>query len=310
VSLRLGNWSARHGHALVSTLGHLGRHGLASALTVLAISLALALPLALNVLVDNVRGVGGDLSGSLGISVYLKEPLPAPAVRAAAAAARRLPGVASVRLISAAQGLALLRAQPGLADAVAGLTDNPLPDVLEVHPAPEAATPAGLAGLRTALAALPQVDSVQLDRDWAVRFDAILALARQLLRLCALLLAAGVIAVIGNTIRLEIQSRAAEIEVTKLLGGSNGFVRRPFLYAGALYGLCAAALAWLIVAAVRLALAGPVQQLAAAYGSHFALQGPGARELGALLLGGTLLGWLGAAVAAGRQLARIEPRAG
>ena len=305
----LGNWATRHAHALLSTLGHLGRHALATTLTVLAIGLALAVPLALNTLVDNVRGVGGDLSESLGVTAYLKPQLPPAAAHAALAAARRVPAVASVRLISAAEGLALLRRQPALADAIGTLADNPLPDVLQVHPGADATSPAQLDSLRSALAALPQVDSVQLDRDWAVRFQALVQVARRLLRLAAVLLAAGVIAVIGNTIRLEIQSRAAEIEVAKLVGGSNGFVRRPFLYAGVLYGLAAAALAWAIVAASRWVLADPVQRLAVAYGSPFVLHGPGVRELGVLLGAGVLLGWLGAAIAAGRQLARIEPRA-
>jgi cell division transport system permease protein len=305
----LGNWSARHGHALVSTLGHLGRHRLATALTVLALSLALALPLALGVLVDNLRGISVPLTDSLGLSVYLRPQLPDAAVRQAQASARRLPGVANVTLISAAQGLAMLRQQSGLGAALDSLTDNPLPDVLQVRPGADATSPTQLEQLRAALARLPQVDSVQLDRDWATRFHALLGLARQLLRLSGALLAAGVVAVVGNTVRLEIQGRREEIEVTKLVGGSNGFVRRPFLYAGVCYGSLAAAVAWAIVRLARLALAGPVQQLAATYGSDFVLRGPDLRELGVLLAAGALLGWLGAAIAAGRHLARIEPRA-
>jgi cell division transport system permease protein len=181
--------------------------------------------------------------------------------------------------------------------------------VLEVHPASTAATPPQLEQLRAALAALPLVDAVQLDRDWALRFNAILALAREALLVSAVLIAAGVIAVIGNTIRLEIQGRWAEIEVTKLVGGSNAFVRRPFLYAGVLYGAFAGLLGFGLVLAARVALQNPVAVLSAAYGAHFALQGPGARELGALVGAGALLGWLGAAVAASRQLSRIEPHA-
>jgi cell division transport system permease protein len=123
-------------------------------------------------------------------------------------------------------------------------------------------------------------------------------------------LAIGVIAVVGNTIRLEIQNRRAEIEVTKLVGGTNGFVRRPFLYTGALYGLLGGLTAWLVVA-VTLALISPATaRLAQSYGSHFALGGPGARELGMLLGGGALLGWIGSWLAAARHLARIEPGSG
>ncbi|HWG76421.1 MAG TPA: permease-like cell division protein FtsX [Steroidobacteraceae bacterium] len=309
MSRRIGNWAARHGHAFISTLGHLSRHTLATALTVLAISLALALPLALGVLVSNVRALRGSLDESLGLSVYLKPGMADSQAHQLAARVRAEPGVASVSLISAAQGLALLRTQSGFGAALGSLTDNPLPTVLEVHPAAAAATPQRLDTLRARLAALPSVDAVQLDRAWALRFNAILAVAREALLVSAGLIAAGVIAVIGNTIRLEIQGRWAEIEVTKLVGGSNAFVRRPFLYAGVLYGALAGLLGFGIVLLARIALSQPVAALTAAYGGHFALQGPGLRELGGLVGGGALLGWLGAAVAAGRQLARIEPRA-
>jgi cell division transport system permease protein len=309
VSARLGNWAARHGHAFVSTLGHLSRHTLATALTVIAISLALALPLALGLLVSNVRALGGTLDESLGLSVYLKPGIAESQARLLATQLRAQPDVRSVSLISAAQGLALLRTQSGFGAALGSLTDNPLPNVLEVHPSAAAATPQRLEALRTRLAALPSVDAVQLDRDWALRFNAILDVAREALLVSAGLIAAGVIAVIGNTVRLEIQGRWAEIEVTKLVGGSNAFVRRPFLYAGVLYGALAGLLGFGIVLLARIALTRPIAALSAAYGGQFALQGPGWRELGVLVGVGALLGWLGAAVAASRQLSRIEPRA-
>jgi cell division transport system permease protein len=305
----MGNWAARHGHAFISTLGHLSRHALASALTVAAISLALALPLALGLLVSNVRGLGGTLDESLGLSLYLKPGVTEAQARLLATEVRANAGVRSVTLISAAQGLALLRSQSGMGAALGSVSDNPLPNVLEVHPAGSASTPQRLEALRATFAALPAVDAVQLDRDWALRFNAILALAREALLVSAALIAAGVIAVVGNTIRLEIQGRWAEIEVTKLVGGSNAFVRRPFLYAGVLYGACAGLLGFGLVVAARMALQQPVEALSMAYGGHFAVQGPGPRELGALVGAGALLGWLGAAVAASRQLSRIEPQA-
>ena len=306
---RISNWGARHGHALVSTTGHLARHGVATTLTVLAISLALALPLALNVVVRNVRGAGGSFADAIGLSVYLKPGTSAQRARQLTANARAHAGVASATLISAAQGLAQLREQSGLGAALDALPDNPLPDVLEIRPAAAAAAPARLEALRSQLAAWPEVDSVQLDRDWVVRFNAILAVVRRLAWICALLLAAGAVAVIGNTIRLEIQGRSAEIEVTRLVGGSNAFVRRPFLYTGVLYGLSAGLVAWLIVALAAAALALQAGQLAAAYGGSFTLRGPDAHELGMLVGAGALLGWFGAAIAAGRQLSRITPRA-
>ena len=146
--------------------------------------------------------------------------------------------------------------------------------MLTIRPAPDAASPSQLEALRSYLLAWPEVDSVQLDRDWVLRFSAILELLRRVVLITAVLLGAGVIAVVGNTIRLEILNRRAEIEVTKLVGGTNAFVRRPFLYAGVLYGIVAGSLAWGLVALARASLAPAALRLATAYGSQFTLQGP------------------------------------
>jgi cell division transport system permease protein len=153
------------------------------------------------------------------------------------------------------------------------------------------------------------VDLVQVDSEWVMRFNAILEVLTRLLMVAAALLGVGVLAVIGNTVRLEIAGRRAEIEVTKLVGGSNAFVRRPFLYAGTLYGLGGALLAWGIVALVITLLGAPVARLAQLYGSRYALQGLSMRDVGFLLGGGALLGWLGAWISAARHLRSIEPRA-
>jgi cell division transport system permease protein len=142
-----------------------------------------------------------------------------------------------------------------------------------------------------------------------MRFNAIIDVLRHLLAIAAVLLGAGVLAVIGNTIRLEILNRRAEIEVTKLVGGSNAFVRRPFLYTGVLYGLAGALVAWAIVETAVVVLDGPIATLAALYGSHFSLQGPQLDDVGVLVATGVVLGWMGAWISAARHLRRIEPRA-
>jgi len=301
------NWAARHGQALVSSLGHLARNGFATLLAVGVMGLALALPLGLDTLVGNVRLATGDFSGALGMTVYLKMTVSEQSARQLAQTLRERPGVAEVTLVTAAQALEEFRSQPGFGAALAALTDNPLPNVLTVRPAVDATVPEQLDALRAAVEALPEVDSVQLDRDWLLRFDALLDLMRRALWITAALLGAGVIAVVGNTIRLEIKSRAAEIEVTQLVGGSRAFVRRPFLYTGMLYGLIAGALAWLLVAAARFALNPSVARLAAAYSQSFALAGPTPRELGLSMLAGLVLGWIGAALASGREIARSAP---
>jgi cell division transport system permease protein len=227
-----------------------------------------------------------------------------------AQAAQARPGVGRVQLVTATQGLARFREQSGFGAALDALPDNPLPHLLVVTPARDATDPAQLESLRRFLAAWPEVEAVQADGAWVQRYNALLTLARRLLAAVAALLAAGVVAVVGNTIRLEIDNRRAEIEVTKLVGGTNAFVRRPFLYAGALYGALAGLLA-LGAVAISLAWLQPaVAELARSYGSDFRLQGLGLRLAGQALAGGAGLGWLGAWLAATRQIDRIEPTAG
>jgi cell division transport system permease protein len=254
-----------------------------------------------------VRLATGDFSGALGMTVYLKMQVSEQSARQLAQNLREHAGVAEVTLVTAAQALEEFRSQPGFGAALGALSDNPLPNVLTVRPSIDATSPQQLDALRAAVEVWPEVDSVQLDRDWLLRFDALLDLMRRALWITAALLGAGVVAVVGNTIRLEIKSRAAEIEVTQLVGGSRAFVRRPFLYTGMLYGLSAGALAWLLVSAARWALTPSVTRLASAYGQSFVLAGPTLRELGLSLLAGLLLGWIGAALASGREIARSAP---
>jgi cell division transport system permease protein len=303
----LSTWLARHLHALLSSVGRLAREPVATVLTVLVMALALALPLGLNVLVRNTRSATGDFSGAVGLSVYLRRDVSEDKARRLADSARQRAGVARVTLVTAAEGLRQFRENSGFAAAVDALGDNPLPHLLAVQPAPEQAGVAAVEELRRYLASWPEVETVQVDSEWVRRFGAILATLRRTLLIAAVLLGGGVIAVVGNTIRLEILNRRAEIEVTRLVGGSRGFVRRPFLYTGALYGVLAGLAGWLIVAAALRALLAPAVELARAYGSPFLLAGPSLGELGWMLICGVALGWLGAWIAASRQLSRIEP---
>jgi len=304
------SYLVRHAHALVSSAGHLARAPIATVFTVVVMGLALALPLGLDVLVRNVRSATGDFSGAVGISAFLHTGVSEQRAQQLASTARARAGVATVNLITADQALAQFRTQSGFGAALDALQGNPLPHVLAITPAAASANPADMESLRRYLAAWPEVESVQLDGAWVARFNAILNLLRRSLLVAAGLLGLGVVAVVGNTIRLEIQNRRAEIEVTKLVGGTNGFVRRPFLYTGALYGLLGGLAAWLVVEAALHALAPAAAQLAQSYGSRFALAGPNLLDLKWLLGIGTLLGWLGSWLAAARHLARVDPGSG
>jgi cell division transport system permease protein len=243
------------------------------------------------------------------LSVYLKTDVALSKAQQLADGARERPGVAGVELISADKALEEFRKYSGFGAALEVLEQNPLPHVLHVHPAPDDSSTASVESLRRYFAAWPEVDLVQIDTEWVMRFNAILDVMRNVLALAAALLGVGVLAVVGNTIRLEILNRRAEIEVTKLVGGSNGFVRRPFLYTGMLYGLGGALLAWGIITITVVVLARPVATLAQLYGSHYSLAGLGLEDAALLLIGGAVLGWLGAWISASRHLSSIEPRA-
>jgi cell division transport system permease protein len=300
---------SRHLQALLGSLGRLARSPLATLLTVLVIALALALPAALKVFVSNSQTATGNFASAVDVSVYLKTDVPLPKAQQLAQAARQRPDVAEVTLIPADKGLEDFRTYSGFGDALAALKENPLPHVLHVRPKAQDGSAAGLEALRRYFGAWPEVDLVQVDAEWVNRFNAILDVLRRLLVIAAALLAIGVLAVIGNTIRLEIQGRRAEIEVTKLVGGSNAYVRRPFLYTGVLYGVAGALLAWGIVTLAVAVLAGSVANLAHLYGSRFSLQGLALEDVGVLLGAGLVLGWLGAWISAARHLRSIEPRA-
>jgi cell division transport system permease protein len=306
--MSLGVSGSRHLQALVGSLGRLVRNPLATLLTLLVIAVALALPAALRLLVSNAQTATGNFAGAIELSVYLKTDVPLAKAQQLAQAAGQRAEVAQVRLISAEQGLEDFRNYSGFGDALAALRENPLPNMLHVRPRPEYTSSAALEALRRYFTAWPEVDLVQVDSQWVMRFNAILEVLRQLLLIAAALLGVGVLAVIGNTIRLEIAGRRTEIEVTKLVGGSNSFVRRPFLYTGVLYGLGGALLAWGIIAIAVAVLGESVANLARLYGSRYVLTGPSPQEVGVLLGAGIVLGWLGAWLSATRHLRSIEPR--
>ncbi len=307
--MALGTHTARHTQALLGALGRLARAPLATALTVLVIGLALALPAALGLVVRNAESATGGFGHAVDMSVYLKNGVSLARTRELAVEARAEPGVAAVSVISAAEGLHQFRRYSGFGAALDALKANPLPNVLRIVPRPHASGAAALEGLRHTFASWPEVDMVQLDAQWVMRFNAMVALVRRLVSIAAVLFGAGVLAVIGNTIRLEILNRRDEIEVTKLVGGSNAFVRRPFLYTGMLYGLGGALLAWLVLEVTVLGLQAPVARLASLYASSFTLRGLPGREMADLIGGGMVLGWLGAWLSAHRHLRDIEPRA-
>ena len=303
-----GTYFSRHAQALLSAFGRLLRQPLGTVLTVFVIAIALALPTTLWLLVKNARIAAGDVTDSIELSVFFKADVPLEQAEQLAAAARQRPGVGEVTLIAADDALEEFRQYSGFGAALDALQGNPLPHVIVVKPEVLYANPSGVESLKRYLAAWPEVETVQFDGEWVRRLTAILDLLRNVFVVFAVVLGIGVLAVVGNAIRLEIRARRSEIEVTKLVGGTNAFVRRPFLYEGVVFGLLGGGAAVGIVSLAVASLIEPVGRLALLYGGQFVLSGIGAIEATVLVVGGALLGVIGAWLGAARLIARIEAR--
>jgi cell division transport system permease protein len=307
--MSLSIWLTRHAQNAIGALGTLSRNPVATALTVTVIGIALALPAALGVLVQSGRSLAGGFAEVRDFSVYLVPGVGLDRAEALARELRNKTGVESVRLIPADTAVAELSKDPGFAGALAALESNPLPHTLVVRPL--AATDSEtLKQLAAEVGKAPDVDLVKVDLQWVERLNAALDFLRRLGLITGGLLIAAVVIVVGNTIRLDIQNRSAEIEVAKLLGATDAFVRRPFLYLGLWYGILGGLVAMLILLAGLWALGGSVSRLAGLYGSSFELGGAGGDSLLAVLAVGVLAGWGGAWTAVARHLAAIQPKIG
>lgn len=303
----MGALFTRHLQNALASLGALSRQPVATALTVAVIGIALALPASLQLAVRGVQQMAGNWDDIRDFSIYLKPGTALDAARQLAGEIARDPAVAGTRVIPADEALEEFSEDAAFGDVLRVLKTNPLPHTLVVHPAPDSSAEQ-LGALKTRLAARPDVDLVQLDTQWLSRLAAMLEFTRRAVWIATVLLVAAVIVIVGNTIRLDIQNRRQEIEVSKLLGATDAFVRRPFLYVGFWYGLLGGLVALLLLVTGGLVLSGPLERLLGLYGATFGGFGlPPAIAL-AVLGGGLLAGCAGAWVAVGRHLADIEPR--
>jgi len=303
----LAAYFSRQAQTLVGSLGRLAAHPFASLMTMGVIAVALALPLCLELLLQNATALTAAWNEAFELSVYLDKGAGTARAEAIARELQARGDVAAVRLITAAQALAEFRDSSGFGPALDALNDNPLPNTLIVTPSPAASSPQGTAALKTAIGAITNVATVQLDTEWVQRLVALLELLRGVIRLTGGLLATGVVLVIGNTIRLDIQNRRAEIEVMKLVGATDGFARRPFLWSGIWYGIGGGMGSVALLGIMVAALAGPAERLALAYGSRFHLSFLDPRTCLATVLGSALLGWIGSWLAATHHIRAINP---
>ena len=297
----LGTWLDHHLYSFVASLGRAARKPAATLLTVGVMAVALALPLGLGLALGNLERFAGNVERSREISVFLKDDTTAERARLLAAELRGRAGVADVVWRTPDEGLAGLRAGSGLDADIGALDRNPLPHLLIVTPEGDETM------LAQSLQALPEAALVQHDMQWRQRLDGWLRFGTRLAWVLAALLGFGALLVVGNTVRLDIQSRREEIGVLQLLGATDGFIRRPFLYLGAWYGLSAGALALAVLAAIRHGLQEPLAALARSYGSGFALTGFNPFQAGAVIVATALLGWFGAGLVTGHYLRQTRP---
>jgi cell division transport system permease protein len=298
---------ARHAQTLVGSLGRMVNQPFATLMTMGVVAVALALPLLLSLFLSNMRTASGNWNDAFDLSVYMNKKAGPARAAAVAKQLRQRDDVATVRVITADQALAEFRDDSGFGKALDALSDNPLPDTLIVTPTLAASTPRGTDALKQAIAAIADVQTVQLDTEWVKRLHAMLDVLRRVVLLTAGLLGVGVVLIVGNTIRLDILNRRAEIEVMKLVGASDGFTRRPFLYSGIWYGLGGGLMALILVAIAAAVLAQPVDTLAKSYGSQFHLKGLGFTAAAGVLALAVGLAWLGSWLAATRHIRGIEP---
>lgn len=302
---QLKAWLISHKTSCIDSLGRLARQPFGSFFTCLVIAVALSLPMGLTLLLKNLESLGGTWQSAAQISVFLELKATDKDGQALQQQLTQHPQIATVEWISQEQALQEFQSFSGLGQALQDLPDNPLPGSLLITP--QQIDKAALARLAEELNGFPHVELVQLDVLWVERLIAILKLGEHFVFALSVLLIAALLLVVGNTIRLHIENRRIEIEVIKLVGGTDSYVRRPFLYMGVLYGFGGGLLAWLMLVWGFSWLNESVQELSSLYGSDFRLAGVPLDDGFSLLAGALLLGYFAAWLAVAKHLRELRP---
>lgn len=299
----------RHIQVFFYSLGQLSRAPISTLMTCMVIGIALALPAGLYTLLKNAQQLSGGWESTAQVSVFLKKKVRAEQAKKLKMDIQGWPGVISVHYISREQALKEFQTLSGFGDALKALKSNPLPSVLIVKPKLSSSkNEQTVQRLLTKLRNLRQTDKAQLDMQWVRRLYAIMNIVERGVLILGLLLALAVLLVVGNTIRLAIQNRRKEIVVMKLIGGTDAFIRRPFLYTGFWYGLFGGIIAWLLVSFTLLSISNPIEKLTTLYQNQFELNQMSFYTTLILLILSVLLGLAGSWFAVGRHLRDIEPQ--
>lgn len=293
-------WLAHHRDALLLALRRLGATPINSLLSLLAVGVALALPAGGQMLLANALHLAGTSSAVPQISIFMAGNAERRAATEIGARLAKFGGVKQVQFLPREETLARMKNNPGLRDVIEVLPANPFPDAFVVTAADD--RPEAMEKLAVEFRQWPKVEHVQLDSAWVRRLDALLKLGRTAVLLLGALLGAGLIAISFSIIRMQVLTHRAEIEVSALLGATDGFIRRPFLYYGVLLGAGGGIVAWLLVGAAALWLRAPLGELVRLYDLTLVLQPLDARDSAVLLGFAAGLGWLGAMISLRQQL--------
>jgi len=302
---QIQSYFIHHIRVFLGSLGRLYQFPGPSAMTVAVIAIALSLPAGLYVLLQNAQQLSGGWDGAARLSLYLKTSVSNQQAEELAQKLSLYPQIDTLQYISRDESLQTFRERSGFGDALDTLSENPLPAVIVITPYLDQAH--ALSVLQTELHALPEIDIAQLDLQWVKRLIGIMNIIQRGLLVVASMLGIAVILVIGNTIRLDIQNRSREIRVQKMIGATNVFIRRPFLYTGFWYGLLGGLLSWILVSTGLTLLSDPTQRLAGLYQSDFELSHLSLLAGLSVVTISILLGLLGSWVAVSRHLKDIEP---
>jgi cell division transport system permease protein len=294
-----------HLQSLVFSLGKIYKAPATTVMTVAVIGITLSLPGGFYLFLKNIDAISGEFRSSTQISLYLDLKTSETQARALERNIAGMDDVAATRFISREQSLEEFRRDSGFGKSIDTLSSNPLPHTIVVEPG--AADTFAVRNLLNQLQAMPEVAIAKLDTEWLERLYTIIDIARRSVAIITILFACAVLLIIGNTIRLDIQNRYQEIIVTKLIGATDAFIRRPFLYGGIWYGLLGGILSWLIVEIGYLAISGPLARLNLLYKSDMSLITFSFQDFIVLIASSTLLGLAGSWIAVARHLNQIEP---
>ena len=301
-------WFSRHAQVMFATIGKLAKSPVSSLTTIAVIAITLSLPAFLYVFTNSAKQLSNGWQGKPQLSVFLQADLDEQYQQAILEEIQLNKHVAQAELITSEQALNEFKLLSGLDEELNKLDNNPLPASILILPTEQSSDKTELSNLSNDLSKIDGVGDIALDLEWIEKFGSILSLIERFTFILSVLLGLAVVLIISNTIRLSILNQRDEIEITKLVGGTDSFIMRPFLYNGFFLGLTGALLACVLIGLTLVILHGPISQLSALYNIQNPAQGLSAKDIGWLIFIGTGLGWTAARWSVSRHLKEIEPK--